>query len=118
MYALFEETEMGDMERTREVWKACIEIIPHKKLTFAKIWIYFAQFEIRQKNLAAARKILGMGIGRAPKDKLFRNEGNFAFVGFCHLSQVFEYELHDVGGSVSVSGWRYSTVAVSEAQTQ
>ena len=73
MYALFEETEMGDMERTREVWKACLEIIPHKHLTFSKIWIYFAQFEIRQKNLSAARKILGMGIGRAPKDKLFRN---------------------------------------------
>jgi len=72
MYALFEETEMGDMERTREVWKACLEIIPHKHLTFSKIWIYFAQFEIRQKNLSAARKILGMGIGRAPKDKLFR----------------------------------------------
>ena len=72
MYALFEETEMGDIERTREVWKACLEIIPHKKLTFAKIWIYFAHFEIRQKNLSEARKILGAGIGRAPKDKLFR----------------------------------------------
>lgn len=72
MYALFEETEMGDTERTREVWKACLEIIPHKKLTFAKIWIYFAHFEIRQKNLPEARKILGAGIGRAPKDKLFR----------------------------------------------
>ena len=33
MYALFEETEMGDIERTREVYKACLEIIPHKKVT-------------------------------------------------------------------------------------
>ncbi len=32
MYALFEETEMGDIERTREVWKACLEILPHKKV--------------------------------------------------------------------------------------
>jgi len=72
MYALFEETEMGDIERTREVWKACLEILPHKKLTFAKIWIYFAHFEIRQHNLGDARKILGAAIGKSPKDKLFR----------------------------------------------
>ena len=69
MYALFEETEMGDIERTREVWKAALEIIPHKKLTFAKVWIYFAHFEIRQHNLGAARKILGQAIGRAPKER-------------------------------------------------
>lgn len=85
MYALFEETEMGDMERTREVWKACLEIIPHKHLTFSKIWIYFAQFEIRQKNLSAARKILGMGIGRAPKDKLFRNGEIIVLLGIDNL---------------------------------
>uniref|UniRef100_A0A0A9C3Z5 Crooked neck protein, putative n=1 Tax=Arundo donax TaxID=35708 RepID=A0A0A9C3Z5_ARUDO len=30
-----------------------------------------AQFEIRQKNLAAARRILGNAIGLAPKDKIF-----------------------------------------------
>lgn len=72
MYALFEETEMADIERTREVWKACLEIIPHKKLTFGKIWIYFAQFEIRQRNLGDARKIFGAAIGKCPKDKLFR----------------------------------------------
>ena len=55
MYALFEETEMGDLDRTREVYKACLEIIPHKKFTFSKIWIYFAHFEIRQRNLGDAR---------------------------------------------------------------
>ena len=37
MYALFEETEMGDIERTREVWKACLEILPHKKEKIMKI---------------------------------------------------------------------------------
>lgn len=57
-YALFEELEAEDMERTRQVYKACLDIIPHKKFTFAKIWLSFAQFEIRQKNLQQARKIL------------------------------------------------------------
>jgi len=47
-----------DSERTREVYKACLEVIPHKKFTFAKVWIMFAHFEIRQKDVTQARKIL------------------------------------------------------------
>lgn len=63
---------MGDVERTREVWKACLEILPHKKFTFSKIWLHLAHFEVRQKNLTDARRVLGVAIGKAPKDKLFR----------------------------------------------
>lgn len=32
----------------------------------------FAQFEIRQLNLQAARKLLGRAIGQCPKNKLFK----------------------------------------------
>ncbi|XP_069117368.1 crooked neck-like protein 1 [Argopecten irradians] len=71
-YALFEELEAQDIERTREVYKACLDIIPHKKFTFAKVWLLFAQFEIRQKNLQGARRVLGTSIGKCPKNKLFR----------------------------------------------
>ncbi|KAI5748946.1 hypothetical protein M8J76_003514 [Diaphorina citri] len=71
-YAVFEELEMEDPARTREVYKACLEVIPHKLFTFSKIWLYTANFEVRQKNLAGARKILGTGLGMCPKDKLFR----------------------------------------------
>ncbi|XP_052767200.1 crooked neck-like protein 1 [Mya arenaria] len=71
-YALYEELEMEDAEKTRAVYKACLDIIPHKKFTFAKIWLLFAQFELRQKNLVNARKILGVAIGKCPKNKLFR----------------------------------------------
>ena len=41
-----------------QIYKACLEMLPHKQFTFAKVWIMFAQFEIRQLNLQAARKIL------------------------------------------------------------
>uniref|UniRef100_A0A8C7Z3E2 Crooked neck pre-mRNA splicing factor 1 n=1 Tax=Oryzias sinensis TaxID=183150 RepID=A0A8C7Z3E2_9TELE len=51
-YALYEELEV--------------------KFTFAKIWLLFAQFEIRQKNLQAARKIMGTAIGKCPKNKLLK----------------------------------------------
>ncbi|GFO15887.1 pre-mRNA-splicing factor clf1 [Plakobranchus ocellatus] len=71
-YALYEELEAQDTERTREVYRACLDIIPHRKFTFAKIWLMLAQFEIRQKNLSGARKVLGNAIGKCPKSKLFR----------------------------------------------
>lgn len=71
-YALFEELEAEDFERTRQVYKACLDLIPHKIFTFSKIWLLYAQFEIRQKNMSLARKILGTAIGRCPRDKLYR----------------------------------------------
>lgn len=71
-YALFEELETEDLERTRQIYKTCLELIPHKIFTFSKIWLLYAQFEIRCKNLQIARKNLGMAIGMCPKDKLFR----------------------------------------------
>lgn len=70
-YAVWEETEGQDMERTRQIYNTCLNLIPHKKFTFAKIWIAAAEFEIRQGNLTAARKLLGRAIGGSPKDKLF-----------------------------------------------
>ena len=46
--------------------------MPHKQFTFAKLWINFARFEVRQLQLAAARKILGTAIGMCPKEALFK----------------------------------------------
>lgn len=71
-YSLMEELEAEDFDRTRQVYKACLQLLPHKVFTFSKIWLLFAQFEIRQKNLSQARRILGNGIGMCPRDKLFR----------------------------------------------
>jgi len=55
-YALFEELEAEDEDRTRDVYQTFISTIPHKIFTFSKAWLYYAQFEIRHKNLTAARK--------------------------------------------------------------
>ncbi|UYV81795.1 CRNKL1, partial [Cordylochernes scorpioides] len=71
-YAIFEEAVCEDVERAREVFKTCLKIIPHKSFTFAKVWVLAAELEIRQKNLTAARKLLGNAIGVCPKDKLFK----------------------------------------------
>lgn len=40
--------------------------------SFAKIWLMYAHFEVRQKDLEAARKILGQAIGRCGKEKIFK----------------------------------------------
>lgn len=57
-YALYEELEAEDEDRTRQIYRTCLDIIPHKTFTFSKIWLLYAQFEIRHKNLTAARKTL------------------------------------------------------------
>jgi len=71
-YALFEELEAEDLDRTREVYRECLRLIPHKTFSFSKVWLMAAQFELRCKRLDAARKILGMAIGMAPKAKVFK----------------------------------------------
>ena len=71
-YAVYEESVTKDITRTRQIYQECIRLIPHKRFTFAKLWLMFAHFEIRQSQLTAARKLLGQAIGMCPKDKLFK----------------------------------------------
>lgn len=83
-YALWEEMENHNAERARQIYQECLKLIPHKKFTFAKVWLMKAQFEIRQLQLQAARKTLGQAIGMCPKDKLFK--------GYIELEkQLFEF---------------------------
>lgn len=70
-YAIWEEMEGRDVERTRQIYKTALGLIPHKRFTFAKVWLMAAQFEIRQGELTAARKLLGRALGTCPKDKIF-----------------------------------------------
>ncbi|PIA42192.1 hypothetical protein AQUCO_02100217v1 [Aquilegia coerulea] len=53
-YALYEELDAQDTDRTREVYRECLKRIPHHKFSFSKVWLLAAQFEIRQKNLDGA----------------------------------------------------------------
>ncbi|ATY63444.1 cell cycle control (Cwf4) [Cordyceps militaris] len=70
-YALWEEREGLDAGRARQIYTTCLGLLPHKKFTFAKVWLLAAQFEIRQGQLTAARKLLGRALGTCPKDRLF-----------------------------------------------
>jgi crooked neck len=82
-YAAFEEIDTKDYDRTRDVFKAAVKLVPHKEFTFAKVrypsldyahsqlWLSYAYFEIRRQDVTAARKVLGVSIGMCPKPKLF-----------------------------------------------
>ncbi|GBF94687.1 hypothetical protein Rsub_07423 [Raphidocelis subcapitata] len=72
-YAVWEELSAGDAERAREVYRACLKLIPHASFTFAKVWLLAAKLEVRARRLDSARRILGTAIGLAPKHKLFRS---------------------------------------------
>jgi crooked neck len=71
-FAMFEELEAKDMKRSEAVLRKCLEIIPHELFTFAKIWLMLAHFYIRRRNLTAARRLLGVALGKCPKEKLFK----------------------------------------------
>ncbi|TDZ37592.1 Pre-mRNA-splicing factor clf1 [Colletotrichum spinosum] len=93
-YAIFEELQAKDADRARQIYKVCLELIPHRKFTFAKIWLFKAQFEIRQGDLTAARKTLGQAIGMCPKDKLFRGYVELELKLFEFLRCRTLYEKH------------------------
>ncbi|KAJ3341081.1 Crooked neck-like protein 1 [Gonapodya sp. JEL0774] len=71
-YAVWEERDAKDLERAQEVYEQCLKIIPHKKFTFAKVWLLYADHLIRRGDVAKARKNLGAALGMCPKEKLFR----------------------------------------------
>nr|PIM01056.1 putative crooked neck family 1 protein isoform 2 [Toxoplasma gondii COUG] len=70
-YALFEELQAKDVERCRQVYVKTLEVIPHKKFSFAKIWSLYASFEVRQRDLDKARLIFGRAIAECGKPKIF-----------------------------------------------
>lgn len=70
-YAVYEELSNKDLHRAAEVYDACLNIIPHKQFSFAKIWILAAQLHVRRKDLALARKLFGRAIGLCGKERIF-----------------------------------------------
>jgi len=47
-------------------------LVPHAEFTFAKLWIQYALFQVRQKDLAKARQVFGTSIGKSARPKIFK----------------------------------------------
>lgn len=104
-YALWEEVDNKEVERARQIYAECLKLIPHKKFTFAKIWLMKAQFEIRQTQLQAARKTLGQAIGMCPKDKLFKGYIELELKLFEFVRCRTLYEKHIEWNSANCQAW-------------
>ncbi|KAL6450711.1 CLF1 Pre-mRNA-splicing factor CLF1 [Candida maltosa Xu316] len=79
-YALWEEIDNKHIDSARSIWNEALKKIPSQRFSFAKIWIGYAEFELRNNDategLSKFRKILGRAIGQtstvAPKNKIFQ----------------------------------------------
>lgn len=70
-YAVFEELTAADILRAETVYKKALEVVPHAKFTFAKLWIQFAFLQVRKQDVDSARKVFGTAIGKCPKPKVY-----------------------------------------------
>jgi len=91
-YAIFEELTAKSYTRAKEVYQQVIQLIPHEKFTFSKLWVQYAHFCIRQKDLDAARKIYGHAIGRCPREKIFKSyiEMELGLSNFDRCRKIYE----------------------------
>lgn len=71
-YAVWEE-EAGRPAKAEAVLDRALKLVPHKKFTFGKLWIHYANFCLRCNDLPKARKTYGRAIGLCPKQKVFRS---------------------------------------------
>ncbi|ODV89065.1 hypothetical protein CANCADRAFT_32441 [Tortispora caseinolytica NRRL Y-17796] len=71
-YALWEEVANEDIEKADKIYTDCLNLIPHKSFTVAKVWLLYAKLLIRRGLLPEARKLLGKSIGMCPKPRLFK----------------------------------------------
>lgn len=104
-YALWEEMDVKDIDRARQIYNECLRLIPHKKFTFAKIWLLKAHFEVRQKQLSAARKTLGQAIGMCPKDRLYKGYVELELKLFEFVRCRTLYEKHIEWNPANCQAW-------------
>ena len=104
-YALYEEMDNKELDRARQIYAECLKLIPHKKFTFAKIWLLKAHFEVRQGELSSARKTLGQAIGMSPKDKLFKGYIELELKLFEFVRCRTLYEKYIEWNPANSSGW-------------
>ncbi|RKP03807.1 hypothetical protein CXG81DRAFT_5275, partial [Caulochytrium protostelioides] len=71
-YAVWEELAQDHSQGAVDVYQRCLAVIPHARFTFSKIWLRLAECHVRRRELALARKTLGLAIGKAPKTKTFQ----------------------------------------------
>lgn len=71
-YLVYVELEVQNIDLCRRLYQRLIDLIPHRKFTFSKVWFMYSQFELRNGELTSTRKIMGNALGICPKPKTFK----------------------------------------------
>lgn len=68
-YATWLELTCNDLPGAVDIFKRSIATLPknHRRFSFEKLWILYAQAEVRRGDLKAARRVFGRGIGVLPQ---------------------------------------------------
>lgn len=59
-----------------QLWVSCahsLHLLIQTNCCTLQLWVLAANLEVRAKRVDAARRIMGMAIGMAPKDKTFKS---------------------------------------------
>ncbi len=109
-----DETE-EKIGRVEEIYKKALEIVPHEEFTISKLWVMYAEFQVRCLDLGKARKILGQAIGKCPTHKIFREycklELNMGHLDRCR--KIYEKSIEVFGARGHC--WPYCEYAQFEA---
>ena len=119
-YAVFEETQAKDTERTKKIYEKLLQIIPHDThFTFSKAWILYSKFMLRREDLTGARKVLGVALGKCPRKKLFRyySELEMQLGEIDRCRQIYERQIQ-VFSFVTDSWTQYAQFESSLGETE
>ena len=70
-FAVWEELDMAAYERVKALYERLLGLLHPLPFTFAKLWLLYAEFLIRRKDLASARKVFGAALGLVGKASLY-----------------------------------------------
>ena len=70
-FAVWEELSMHDMDRVRQIYEKVLVLLQPLPFAFSKLYILYAEFALRQRDLPLARKIYGQAIARCGKDSVY-----------------------------------------------
>ena len=70
-WAIFEEKTMNNPEEARRIYNDLLTKVPHSKFTISRLWIMYSFFEVRQGEIANARRIFGLSIAQCPRASVF-----------------------------------------------
>jgi crooked neck len=99
-YAYHMELNEKNTSQTRAIYEKCVQLVPHERFSFRKIWIAWAEFEIRAGSITNARNVLVHAIGLVPHPKLFTYYADLEMqLGeIDHVRKIYEKWLECSGG--------------------